>query len=59
MHIIADNSRIQEPSKGSKRKRYGKIILQELVEKHNGQMEIAETTMKYHVEITVENESKE
>lgn len=59
LHIIVDNSRIQEPSKGSKRKRYGKIILQELVEKYNGQMEIAETMVKYHVEITVENESKE
>ena len=58
LHIIVDNSRIQSQSNGSKRKGRGKIILQELVEKYNGQMEIVETAEKYHVEITIENENK-
>lgn len=36
----------------------GKVIIKELVERHNGQMEIKESPDRYRTEITVENRRK-
>ena len=58
LHIITENSRIAEKKPLNARKGYGKVIIKELVERHNGQMEIKESPDKYRTEITVENRRK-
>lgn len=55
LHIITENSRIVEKKPLNARKGYGKVIIKELVERHNGQMEIKESPDMYRTEITVEN----
>lgn len=55
LHIITENSRIVEKKPLNARKGYGKVIIKELVERHNGQMEIKESPDRYRTEITVEN----
>lgn len=58
LHIITENSRIVEKKPLNARKGYGKVIIKELVERHNGQMEIKESPDRYRTEITVENRRK-
>lgn len=58
LHIITENSRIVEKKPLNARKGYGKVIIKELVEWHNGQMEINESPDRYRTEITVENRRK-